>query len=179
MFARPTLRPTFPPQCAMRSPWRDRTGTVALEFALLLPLFLTLVFMVIELGLLCLTQGALDNATRNAARLIETGQVQQAGNSQALFRSALCRVFSTTLMNCDGLTWQVRSGNSFATLYAAANATGASAPSSFSPGDAGDRVVVQVHYSPSLVLPFLSEFLSGDGTPRLSSTTAFQNEPYE
>lgn len=157
---------------------RDSHGMAALEFALLIPLFLSLVLMIMEMALLLLTQSALDIATRNAARLIETGQVQQAGGSDALFRSALCTVFSTPLMNCDALVWTVASGPSFATLYSDLSA-GSPAQSSFSPGGAGERVVVQVYYTQPLLLPLVGELLSGNGTPRLASITAFQNEAYQ
>lgn len=171
--------PVLPPRTTFRAMLRNRRGMAALEFALLIPLLLTMFMMIIEMGLLLLTQSALDIATRNAARLIETGQVQQAGGSDALFRSALCQVFSTSLMNCDGLVWTVASGSSFTTLYANQN-NGSTAPqSSFSPGVAGDRVVVQVYYTQPLVLPLVAELLSGNGNPMLTSVTAFQNEVYQ
>jgi hypothetical protein len=47
---------------------RQERGAVAVEFALVLPILLTLVFGIIELGRLCNAQIVLSNAARKAAR---------------------------------------------------------------------------------------------------------------
>lgn len=173
--------PVIPPRPRNRllAVLRAESGMAVLELALLMPVFLSLVFAIIEMGLLLLTQSALDIATRKAARLIETGQVQLSGGSDTLFRSALCSVFSTPLMNCAGLIWTVQSGASFSTLLAAVQGNGTPGSSSFTPGTAGDNVVVRVQYTQPWVLPLLSEMLSGNGNARLSSITAFRNEVYQ
>lgn len=157
---------------------RADSGMAVLELALLMPIFLSMVFAIIEMGLLLLTQSALDIATRKAARLIETGQVQLSGGSDTLFRSALCSVFSSPLMNCAGLIWTVQSGASFGTLLTAIQGNSTPGSSSFSPGTAGENVVVRVQYTQPLVLPLVAQMLSG-GSARLSSITAFQNEVYQ
>ncbi len=54
----------------------DAKGALAIEFAFVAPLFLLLLLVIVELGLTLTTQSLLDGATRDAARLIRTGQVQ-------------------------------------------------------------------------------------------------------
>lgn len=51
-----------------RSLWRDRSGANALEFAILLPVFLPLMFGIIEFGQMFWTQTALQHAVDMAAR---------------------------------------------------------------------------------------------------------------
>lgn len=51
-----------------RALWTDRSGATALEFAILLPVFLPLLFGVIQLGQMFWTQAAMQHAVEMAAR---------------------------------------------------------------------------------------------------------------
>lgn len=155
--------------------WRRQDGVSALEMALLLPVFLFLVFGVIQVGLLLLTQSVLDVATHDGARLIETGQVQQ-GAGVTTFQTALCAVFSGGLFDCDQLRWTVSSGSTF---QAITTSSGLPSASSFSPGSADSRVVVQVFYTQTLLLPLVADVLNAGNGVVLSSTVALQNGAYE
>lgn len=53
--------------CA-KSFWRARGGTSAVEFAIILPVFLTIMMGIIEFGLIIYTFNAEENAARDAAR---------------------------------------------------------------------------------------------------------------
>ncbi len=69
---------------------RDAKGALAVEFALVAPIFLLLLLVIVELGLTLTTQSLLDGATRDAARLIRTGQVQSQNSPITTFQTLLC-----------------------------------------------------------------------------------------
>jgi Flp pilus assembly protein TadG len=61
---------------------RDRGGNAAVEFALVLPLFLTLIIGVMELGQILLKQNALQRAVEIAARCASVDKTNCATPSQ-------------------------------------------------------------------------------------------------
>jgi len=58
---------------------KSRKGTAAVEFALVVPVFLALIFSVLEAGWFFFVSSAVEQANASAARLIRTGQVQNGG----------------------------------------------------------------------------------------------------
>src|SRR5579872_1426000 len=80
---------------------RNESGAALVEFALVAPPFLLLLLGIVELGLTLFTQTVLDGATRTAARLVRTGQVQQGASSVAAqltaFQTTLCSSLSVLL----------------------------------------------------------------------------------
>jgi Flp pilus assembly protein TadG len=156
---------------------RARRGVTALEFALVMPVLLTLMLMVMEGGILLFGQAALDAATSSAARLIRTGQVQQAASGQTLFTTSLCNGLSG-VVGCSSLWINVQSGTSFATLTSNVSATGSPGVVSFSPGGPGSDVLVQVGYTPDSSIPLVGALLARVFSPLMVSTQVFQNEAY-
>ena len=68
----------------MRMPWqflRDDGGSVAVEMAIVGPPFILLMLTIVEMALTIVAQSVLDGATRDAARLLRTGQIASAGNA--------------------------------------------------------------------------------------------------
>ena len=53
----------------------DDTGSVAVEMAIVGPLFIVLMLTIIEMTLTLVTQSVLDGAAREATRLLRTGQL--------------------------------------------------------------------------------------------------------
>jgi Flp pilus assembly protein TadG len=165
---------------ALRCFGRRSDGAAAIEFAVAGPLFMLLVFFLIENGLVLFIQAALDNATRDAARLIRTGQVQIAGGAASLFTAQLCADLSNVIP-CTSLQVNVQSATSFSQLSAAAsvNAGGNLNNPQFSPGTPGQVVIVQVAYNLTAFMPWFASFITGRTTALLMSTATFQNEPYQ
>ena len=149
---------------------RSRRSTVALEFALVGPIMLLLSFMIIEDGLMLFAQAVLDNATRDASRQMMINKV----NTSAQLRTAICADIST-LINCAALNFNVTSGATFPSTAASPSSNGSFASASFTPGNPGDFVLVQVAYDRSYVTPWLIGIGGKDWV--LLSTIAFQNEP--
>src|SRR5665213_1491389 len=78
-----------------------RSGSTAVEFAMLALPFLALIFGIVELGLIYLIATTLGNATTDASRQIRTCQLQQAGGATAAtFKTLICNELSWMGSNC-------------------------------------------------------------------------------
>jgi len=76
---------------AGRRGWRrDRSGVVALEFALLAVPFLIVLFFIFELSLDLFEKELLDSALHQAARQIETGNAQNVTDGTTFINNYLC-----------------------------------------------------------------------------------------
>lgn len=164
---------------------RARRGSSAVEFAFVgLPFFLML-FAIMEIGLVFVTDSVLDNATTETARLVRTGQASAASMTATQFRTELCNRMSIFSGDCPG-----RASIDVRTLPQFRNATPPDPMASgtafnegvltYVTGQPGDLMLVRVWYKHPLMTPFLAQALSRlkDGNARLMATTAFRNEPY-
>ncbi|HXI86194.1 MAG TPA: TadE/TadG family type IV pilus assembly protein [Parvularculaceae bacterium] len=106
----------------MRPRARQR-GTAAIEFAIVVPVFLALMLSTFEAGWYYFVNSMVDAATVNVARYIRTGQAQNAGyltqaNRDDFFHNIVCPRLSF-LGDCDTrLTAEVTTFNTFADLAA-------------------------------------------------------------
>jgi Flp pilus assembly protein TadG len=159
---------------------RDRRGTTAIEFAIIGPLFLLLIFGILENAIILWSQAVLDNATRDAARLTLTGQSQNGGTT---FPTALCKGISG-LMTCGNLQYRVQTGSSFAGMsngitFSNGSAVGFSTyPTAVNGGGPGSYVLVQVIYNRPFIVPWVGSLMSTTGKVQILATAAFENEPY-
>ena len=162
---------------------RSRSGSALIEFAIVAPVFFLLLFGIIETGLVFFASTALENATNDAARLIRTGQAQSASMTQAAFRTQVCNEI-TPLLACDSnLQIDVESYSGFGSANFVAPTTSGSLNqnlNNFSPGNAGDVVLVRTFYTWSVLTPLLQPFLANlsNGKHLINATAAFRNEPY-
>ncbi|HZC11542.1 MAG TPA: TadE/TadG family type IV pilus assembly protein [Mycobacterium sp.] len=182
---------------------RDDRGATVVEFAIVGPMFILLLLAIIEMGLMMLTQFVLDGATRTAARMIRTGQVQTSANPFTAFQTALCSQIASVLPNCSGVLIEVQAfPNGFANITfpkctESANEppVNGGTPCPFNTGNAGEVVGVRVSYARPYIVPWVGQCLTtgscwlGVGThystpaasytTNLMSTVVFQNEPYQ
>jgi Flp pilus assembly protein TadG len=157
----------------MQRCWRDCRGVAALEFGLLAPLFIVLLCAILENGLILFTQTVLDNATRDASRQILLGTATTSS-----FSTALCNGASS-MIPCSSIKYNVKSGSTFAGLSAAiqTDSAGNMTNTQFTPGTAGQDVLIQVAYNRPYFIPFYGLF-SGVNSELLVSTIAMKTEPY-
>lgn len=163
---------------------RDASGAFAIEFGVVVPVFLLLLLGIIELGMMVFVQSVLDGAARDAARLVRTGQVQANGNPQQTFQTLLCNQMAA-LVGCANLLFNVQT---FASFTAAQ--TGLSQPIqvdkngnpinlSFTPGGASSIVTVRVMYNRPFYTTLVGQWLGGaTDSALLMSTVVFVNEPF-
>jgi Flp pilus assembly protein TadG len=163
----------------------ERSGTTAVEFALIAPPFFALLFAIFETTLFLFAQSALQNAANQAARLFMTGQVQNAGTTQSQFQTQICPLVSA-LFTCSNVMVNVASFSSSSSMSTTAptltyNSNGTVSNSwSFSPGEAGQLMVVQLIYQWPIVGIPLGSVLPGlgNGTTEMMGVAAFRVEPY-
>lgn len=164
--------------------WGKKTdGTTAIEFSLLVIPYLILSLGIIELAVMYTAASLLEGATGSAARLIRTGQVQQAaGDPEQMFRDAICD-YATVLISCEDVEVEVIQMDSFADFdsYAPSyDEDGNMNSSGFSPGGSNDRVLIRTAYRYDMMTPFVGPLLAGaDGSILFMSTIVLQTEPYE
>lgn len=160
---------------------RESKGATAVEFAIVGPVFIALLFAIMQTALVFFAQQALQTATMQAARQILTGQAQSANMTQAQFTQAVC-ANAGGLFKCSGVFAAVQTFTSFSSVSMAnpiknGSFNGSSLP--FSPGAPGDVEVVQVFYQWPVwpgPLSFTLSNTSGN-TNVLVATAAFRNEP--
>lgn len=178
----------------LRDIWRDRSGSAAIEFAIVSGMLISAILFVMVVGLILYIDQALDFATARAARQIMTGYVQKNGVSQSAFRTQyLCPALPST-MSCNdvivnvqtlveaaqpGGYYQFVNGGQTALLTPALSNTGAS----FNPGIQASFVYVQVVYPVTLLPRFMASLFGSatyNGSPAYlaTSTAAFRNEQY-
>ena len=163
---------------------RNRQGSAMVEFALVAPVFIALLFAIIEVALVFYASQVLETVTQDTARQIFTGQAQGANMTAAQFKSSLCgRVVA--LFDCQaGISIDVQSYSSFSALNISDPIDPATKnfvpPNNFSTGGAGDIVVVRVFYQWPLFVTGMGFNLSNLGGNKrlLTATAAFQNEPF-
>jgi Flp pilus assembly protein TadG len=168
-------------------------GLVAVEFALIAPMFFYLLFGILEISILLFASSVVDTAIHNAARKIRTGEAQLSGNPLTSFKTELCNSIPT-LYDCNDITLDVRTFNSFSNVSIAAvhlNANGdlvytdasgneALYVPEFTPGGSSKISVVRAMYSWTFATPLMGNMLGDNGSSKfLSSTVVFRNEPYE
>ena len=161
-----------------------RSGSAAIEFAFIAPVFFILLMGTMEVGIMFFAQFTLQKATNDAARLIRTGQVAGATMTATQFRTTVCNAVSP-LLACDGnLQIDVESFANFGTANYPAALTGTNtlnpALNNFAPGGVCSVVLVRTFYTWSVVTPILTPFMvnMANNMHLLSATAAFRNEPY-
>jgi len=180
---------------------RDSIGAIAIEMAVIGPLFFLLLLTILDLGLMLANQSLLDGAARDAARLIRTGQVQTASSPISAFQTLLCSDMGpvmTSAQCASDIIFEVQSFTSFGSVSFTSctlnnNQTGTGTVCSFTPGTGGEIVGVQATYNRPFIIPWVAACLSGGscwtggttggsnpgtGTVQLVSTVIFRNEPF-
>lgn len=164
--------------------WASERGASALEYAIVFPMFFAVFWGTFQFGVIYTTQSLLDNATRDAARLIRIGTL--SGNSSSYssaLTTAVCNdltISSYSLVpNCSSniqiylaaATSGSPTGAGFTTLSAATISSGTMTQTKAYVYSKYD-VILEVGYK----MPWVSLFFSSNDM--LVSTQAFQTEPY-
>lgn len=169
---------------AVRRFVRRQDGATAVEFGMVAAPFFALIFAILETALVLFSGQVLEFAVADSARLIMTGQAQQAGFSQQAFKDAVCAKIVGLFDCAGGVSIDVKSYTSFASISLAPPTVGPDGKFvdnfTFQPGAASEIVVVRLFYQwPVYVslMGFSLENLSG-GKRLLMATAAFRNEPF-
>ena len=162
----------------------DERGSVAVEFALTAIPFFTLLFAIMEAGIIFFASATLDQAVNDAARLVRTGQAQTAGTTVQQMTTTICNKV-VLLSDCaNKLKLDVRVYSNFSSVAFPTVLDGSGAIQNnklaFSMGAAGDIVLIRAFYVWSIMSPFSTGLANNAGSSNrlLQSSSAFRNEPY-
>jgi Flp pilus assembly protein TadG len=168
-----------------RSNRRSRDGSSAVEFAMVAFPFFFMLFAIMEVGLIFVTDSILENATIETGRLIRTGQAANSSLTAAQFKTSLCSRMSIFSSDCASrATVDVREITQFRNVNPPdplANGTSFDTSGlTYVTGQPGSLMLVRVWYKQTLITPFMAQSLSklGNGAAMLTATTTFRNEPY-
>lgn len=172
------------PARAARRFARQQDGAAAVEFALVAAPFLALLFAILETALVFFAGQTLETAATDSARLIMTGQAQNAGYTQDDFKTQVCNRLAGGLFDCsNGVYVDVKTYASFSAVNTASpivNGTFDSTKVAYSPGVQGSIVVVTLYYEWPIYVTLLGNNLSNlnGGRRLLVATSVFRNEPF-
>jgi Flp pilus assembly protein TadG len=164
--------------------YRDQRAVVALEYAIVGPVFLLFLFAAFGVGLVGFYQLALDDAVREAGRQVQIDGPAAASKSN--FVSAVCQTFGYLASDCTAsLTYNVQASTPSAGFAGLSQAT-LSSSGKFSnaffatgtPYAAGVNVLVQVSYPLPFLLPYIGALVTTTGTNSVVSTTTVRVEPF-
>lgn len=162
---------------------RNQDGATVVEFALVAAPFFALIFAIIETALLFFADQALDTAVQTSARLIRTGQAQEASMTAAAFKTAICNQMGG-LLDCSKLKVDVQTPASFDDIDLAVPVDPITkelkVTENYPTTHGGDIVVVRAYYQWPTFVTGLGNNLANmpDGSRLLVSTAAFRNEPF-
>nr|WP_244374950.1 TadE/TadG family type IV pilus assembly protein [Nitrobacter winogradskyi] len=161
-----------------------KSGSAAVEFALVAPMFFALLFAIIETGLVFFASQSLETALQDSARTIMTGEAQITNLTKQSFKANVVCANVNVLFDCEnGIYVDVQSYPSgFGSVTISDPIAGGSFVDNtqYNPGGPGDIVVVRLFYQWPLYVTGLGYNIANlSGSKRLlSATAAFKNEPY-
>lgn len=184
------IRRLWPRKCDLSRRFaRERSGSTAIEFAMLALPFSLLVFAILESCISFAGQEVMANATDSVARQLRTGQLS-ALDAKTQLKQLICDKMEVMVAaGCPGLMVDLRH---FGTFAEAANAgytiengdiklTGPG-PTDFTvdAGPASSKNMLRVFYKWPIITDFLSKSMSNlkDGKALHFASVTWQNEPF-
>jgi len=171
---------------------RETKGAAAVEFAIIAPVFLMLLWGIFETGMVFFAGQTLTHGLQQTARQIRTGQAHSTELSQSAFRDLVCAQVNY-LLSCeaDKLYLDVRAFSSFAGVdfppplkldqtFDNVNMNHWEIGESGNISGGSSIVLVRGFYVWQLYTPVFGQYFSNMGANKrlLSSSVAFKNEPF-
>lgn len=145
--------------------------------------FFALMMAILENGLLFFASQTIENAVAEAGRLVRTGQAQTQGLDEDSFRTEICQSMGFVFDCENDLRIDVRTYEDFSSIDLAQPIDedgNLIEDFEYSPGDAGDIVVVRAFYEWPIYVNLLGAGLANlsNGSYLIAASTAFRNEPF-
>ena len=165
-----------------RSFSRSEEGSTLIEFAMLAPVFFMLVMGLVEFVLYQYKVYTLNFVVFEAARNLQTGEVQNADDMQAAFEEEMC-THAGPLMNCEDIEYDVRSFEEISDItYPPVEFDDEGNPTNFvfEPGGPNEYSVVRASIHHQFFTPFMDKlFQMGPDMPAIvNSFVVVRNEPW-
>jgi Flp pilus assembly protein TadG len=169
----------------IRSIIADRKGSTAVEFALVAGPFIWMLIGLIETALYFTTASLMAEATNVGARMVRTGQMEDAGNPEQAFRDIVCNR-AAVFVPCSGIQFQVTHVTddnfvSAASYDATFDENGNLNGQNYEDAEASSVMIVRIAYRYPFMTPLIGSLLSdGPGNTKLMlNTIVMKNEPYD
>jgi Flp pilus assembly protein TadG len=160
---------------------RSTSAATALEFGMIAPVFLMLMFTIFETSVYYYKQSHLKYVLSQAGRPIQTGEIQKSATPKADFDAEVCNA-AEIVFNCSDVYLDVRS---FATVadvvFPTATFDSAGKPTNFvfEPGGAAQITAMRASATFEFITPFLKDIFQPDGDPVIMvGFSIFKNEPF-
>ena len=170
---------------------RASEGATAVEFAIIGPAFLATLIAVLQTCVFMFAQAVLQNAATEAGRYFLTGQAQNNNCTATQIINGGCGsgalaqgVCPAAMFNCSNMYLVVQNYSSFSSASTSApamyNGTTPITSYTYSPGSAGDIMVVQLIYAWPVIGGPLGFSLSNlpNNAAEIVGVSAFKVEPY-
>ena len=176
----------------------DTRGATAVEFAMIAPVLLAMLFGIIEFGLVLAADIVLKDATQDAARTGRTGFVAEDSSQDQTIR-AIVRDRAGVLLDADKITIESRSYEGFDKLkkpepFVDANGNGKrdngenftdvngngkwdADQGASGYGGTNEVVLYTITYPWRFFTPLIGDLVGTNGTLTLQATAVVQNEP--
>ncbi|RCS25020.1 pilus assembly protein [Phyllobacterium salinisoli] len=182
--AEPENKPSIRLKTLLHAFRRDRSGTTAIEFAVLIFPFLLLIFSVIEICVSFMGQQLLSDATDRIARQLRTGELKATDVAGGNLHDLICdRLAIFVPSGCPELTANLQTYPSYSIvpksdiIDAAGRLRGGDI---VDPGGPGSINQLNVLYRWPLLTDIMRRQMNstGDGKLPLFATNTWQNEPF-
>lgn len=164
---------------------KDEDGATAIEFAMVVGPFLMMLFGIIAVGLFYFTTFTLENAVEQAARVVRTGQFQQAGKTAEEFKTKVCEYVPSHIDCVAKVFVNVKSFASSAAIgpedipACLDNDGNLKNTADYNPGGASVIVLVWACYEWDMAkFPWINLGNMANGSRLIQATTTFRTEPY-
>ena len=169
----------------MKTPKRfakAKGGSTLIEFALLAPVFFMLVIGLVEFVLFQYKTYALNHVVYEAARNLQTGEVQSSGNMAAAFHDEVCAQ-AGPMIDCEKIIFDVRAFDAIDEIsYPPVEFDDEGNPMNFvfEPGGPEQYSVVRASIHHRFVTPFMDKlFRIGPDMPAIvNAYCVVRNEPW-
>jgi len=149
-------------------------GVITLEFALVFPMFLVLIFGVMDFGRLFFAYHTLQYATREGARLAMVGyRLQDEGGNELTRLESIIKIIkenASLAVDPDGLSISI-----FPVDEDYGDPEGWEGITD--PGRPGDIMRIRVRYTYQFITPLIANFFT-DGKVIIQAETTYKNEPF-
>ena len=161
---------------------KSEGGNTLIEFALLAPVFFMLVMGLVEFVLFQYKTYALNHVTYEAARNLQTGQVQGSADKSQAFHDAVCKA-AGSMIDCNDIVFDVRSFDKISDItYPPVIFDDKGNPTNFvfQPGNANQYSVVRAAIHHQFITPLMDKlFRMGPDQPAIVNAFCIvKDEPW-
>ena len=166
----------------LRSFTKDKKGSAAIEFAILILPFMVVIFAIVEISIMFFIDSGLDAALHKAVRQVRVGTAKTGAWDLAKFKTTVCGELSYSFSCAANLKVRMVVVTNMASVSKITPIVNGvlTVTEDFSIGDSGDYVLVQAYltWDPVLKLYTFAGGRLNNGKYVLGAAELFKNEPF-